>query len=248
MVAAQVATAVVLLVFWQWLGDAGRIDLGFVGTPARIFSRLQEWLRDGSVFHHIFSTLTVVLGGFLIATVIGTALGVLIGLSKTAADILAPFLAFLNGMPRLVLQPLIVVVLGFGVLAKMSLVVIVILVMVIVSIAAAFRDIDEGIVLNATVLGASPLDLALHVYVPAVALMVVSSARNTLGFALQAALVAEFVGTADGLGFLIVKGQQTFDVSTIWAALVVVVLLAVVLDQALAQIGRIVSRWRPEAA
>jgi NitT/TauT family transport system permease protein len=243
--AAQAVFVLLLLVFWQWLADTGRIDLGFIGAPKQVGQTLVAWARDGSVFMHIAATLTVMLTGFLLASVIGTALGVLIGLSRTMAEVLEPFLAFLNGMPRLVLQPLIVVVLGFGVAAKVSLVVIVVVVMIIVTTAAAFRDIDENIVLNAKLLGASPWNLAQHVYLPAVAVTVISSARNVLGFALQATLVAEFVGAAEGLGHLITKGQHTFDISSIWAALVVVVAMAIVLDVILSQLERRASHWRP---
>jgi NitT/TauT family transport system permease protein len=193
---------------------------------------------------HIAATLTVMLTGLLVASAIGTALGIMIGLSRTTAEVLEPFLAFLNGMPRLVLQPLIVVVLGFGVAAKVSLVVIVVVVMIVVTTAAAFRDIDENILLNARLLGASPLNLAQHVYLPAVAVTAIASGRNVLGFALQATILSEFVGTSEGLGFLITRGQNTFDVSSIWAALVAVVALAMVLDALLSRLERGASHWR----
>lgn len=243
LVMAQLATAIAFVLLWQWLGDTGRIDQGFVGTPGQTWSRLSGWIRDGSLLHHVGSTMTVMLIGFLISTVLGTAIGVLMGVSRVVSDVLSPFLAFFNGMPRLVLQPLIIVALGFGLQAKVSLVVVVIVIMIIVSTASAFRDIDDSVVLNARMLGASNLDLALHVYLPSLALTLISSARTTLGFALQATLVSEFIGTADGLGFLIVKGQQTFDVSAIWAALVVVVMLAVALDLALSRGERYALRW-----
>jgi NitT/TauT family transport system permease protein len=155
---------------------------------------------------------------------------------------------FFNGMPRLILQPFFVVWLGFGFAAKTSLVVAVIVIMVMVTFVTAFRDIDRDIVSNTRLLGAGPTGMTLHVYAPALALALLSSARTTLGFALQATLVSEFVGAAGGLGFLIVKGQQTFDVSTIWAALVVVVVLAVILDAVVAAFERHATRWLPAAA
>ena len=80
------------------------------------------------------------------------------------------------------------------------------------------------------------------------ALALVSSARTTLGFALQATLVSEFVGAASGLGYLIVRGQQTFDVSAIWAALVGVVALSMILDTIVSVIEHRVTRWMPAPA
>lgn len=248
LISSQVAFVALLLLGWQWLGNTGRIDLGFVGTPRLVWVKLLEWLGDGSLLGHVASTVSVLLAGFLLATLLGTVLGVLISVSHWASEILEPFLTFFNGMPRLILQPFFVVWLGFGFAAKISLVVTVIVIMVVVSTAAAFKEVDCNIVDNTRLLGAGPRDLALHVYLPSLALALVSSARTTLGFALQATLVSEFVGAASGLGYLIVKGQQTFDVSAIWAALVVVVALSMILDTIVSAIEHHVTRWMPAPA
>jgi NitT/TauT family transport system permease protein len=213
-----------------------------------VWARIREWIQDGSLLEHIGATLGVLVTGFAVATVLGVALGVLICVSDWAYDILEPFLMFFNGMPRLILQPFFVVWLGFGFAAKTSLVVAVIIIMVVVTFVTAFREIDRDIVSNTKLLGAGPAHMMLHVYAPALALALVSSARTTLGFALQATLVSEFVGAAGGLGYLIVKGQQTFDVSTIWAALAVVVVLAMILDAVVAAFERYATRWLPAPA
>ncbi len=248
LVFSQFAFVALLLLGWQWMGNTGRIDLGFVGTPIMVWAKLQEWIGDGSLFGHIGYTISVLLTGFLLATVLGAALGVLIGTSHWASEILEPFLTFFNGMPRLILQPFFVVWLGFGFGAKISLVVTVIVIMVVVTTAAAFKEVDRSIVDNTRLLGAGPREMALHVYLPSLALALISSARTTLGFALQATLVSEFRGAASGLGYLIVKGQQTFDVSTIWAALVVVVALSMILDMIVTAVEHRVTRWMPAPA
>jgi NitT/TauT family transport system permease protein len=243
--ACQLAFATAFVFGWQWASTAGLLDPSFIGTPLGVLSRLAEWVRDGSIFQQSGATLLLIAVGLAAGTLLGSALGVLVGSSLTGREILGPFLLFFNGMPRLVLQPFFVVWLGFGFMPKVALVVAVIFVMVAVNIVAALQQVDRDLVANMRVLGAKPMNMLRHVYLPSVTLALLSTSRANIGFAFQSALVAEFVGTNSGLGFLIVKGQNTFDVDSIWAALTIVVVLSIILDQMLSLVEVRSMRWMP---
>ncbi len=247
MVAAQVAVILAAIAAWHYVSRLGVVDQAFIGSPAGVVDRLWSWIVDGSLGRHMLSTLGILLAGFLIGTVAGGALGAWIGLSRTAHDVVEPFLIFFNGMPRLILQPFFIIWLGFGVASKIALVVAVIVILVAVGIANALKDIDKDLVSNVRILGGNRWEMAWNVYLPSLTLAIVASARTNIGFAFQAALVAEFVGTTSGLGYLIVKGQNLFDVDTIWAALVVVVALASLLDYLISRIETRATRWMPHA-
>jgi len=245
---AQLGVLALLIWLWQWGSANGVLDPVFVGSPWGVLERLEEWIGDLSLFEHVGSTLAVLAVGFTLATTAGILIGVAIGVSPFVRQLVEPFLAFFNGMPRLVLQPFFILGLGFGFAPKVALVVAVILVMVVVTTSAAMAEVDRDLIANTRVLGADRTNLALHVYLPSLTVALLSSARANLGFALQATLVAEFVGTATGLGFLIVKGQNNFDVNTIWAALLVVMVLSILLDGVVTAIERHATRWMPRPA
>jgi NitT/TauT family transport system permease protein len=243
LIASQLAFAGLLVVAWQWASMTGWADPSFVGAPSDVVGRLVEWLDDGTLFLHAGSTLSVLLAGFVAGTLAGVALGILVGRSAVAREVLEPFLIFFNGMPRLILQPFFVVWLGFGFAPKVALVIAVIIVVVAVNVATALQHLDRDLVANVRVLGAGVGAMTRHVYLPSLSVVLLATSRANIGFAFQAALVSEFVGTSSGLGFLIVKGQNNFDVDTIWAALVVVVVLSTLLDLAIRQVEVRATRW-----
>ena len=248
MIAAQVAVVLGVLLAWHTVARMGVVDPGFFGSPAGVADRLWHWVSDGSLAGHVLSTLGILLTGFLIGSVAGCALGAWIGLSPTAHDVIEPFLIFFNGMPRLILQPFFIIWLGFGFASKVALVVAVIIILVAVGIASALKDIDKDLVANVRILGGNRREMAWNVYLPSLTLAIAATSRTNIGFAFQAALVAEFVGTTSGLGYLIVKGQNLFDIDTIWAALVVVIALATVLDHLISRIEARATRWMPQAS
>ena len=90
--------------------------------------------------------------------------------------------------------------------------------------------------------------MAWNVYLPSLTLAIAATSRTNIGLAFQASLVAEFVGTTSGLGYLIVMGQNLFDIDTIWVALVVVIALATLLDLLLSRIEARATRWMPQAS
>jgi NitT/TauT family transport system permease protein len=245
LITAQAVTVLLLLLVWQWAGATGRLPTAYFGTPHGAGSALADMVSDGSLLGHVGSTLAVLTVGFVVGTLLGVAIGALIGVSEWARDVLEPFILFFNGMPRIILQPFFVVWLGFGFAPKVGLVIAVIVVMVAVTTAAALKDVDRDIVANTRILGANRLYMVIQVYIPSLALMLIASARTNLGFALQATLVSEFVGTASGLGYLIVKGQLTHNVNIIWAALITVVVLSVLLDFFVTLLERRTIRWMP---
>lgn len=230
LVVAQLATVAALLRLWEWASDTGRIDPVIFGSPSEAFARLGDWISDGSLPGHVFATLRVLLLGYTLAIVIGVALGALVGLSDLARQILDPFLMFYMGMPRLILYPFLVVWLGFGLLPKVVFVVLVIAVMVAVIVQGGFRDVQGDMVDNMRLLGAGNADLARHVYLPALTGVIVSTSRLTLGKAFAATIFAEFVATTQGLGYLVIVGQQNYNANSVWAALLVVLVVSFLLD------------------
>ena len=98
---------------------------------------------------------------------------------------------------------------------------------------------------NAKLMGAGPLQLVQHVYVPSIGLWVLSTARLTVGYAFNATIAAEFIGANKGLGFLLALGQNSTNAVQVWGALTVTVVLAIIIDTLLAAVESRATRWMP---
>ena len=247
MVIAQVVAFSLLLWLWSWGARTGHLDGSFFGSPQGVWDTLRMWAKDGTIVKEAQATLRLLAVGLTLGTAAGLLFGLLVGLSQFGRMVLEPFLVFFNGMPRLVLQPFFIIALGLGFASRVALVVAVIFVLVAVSVAAALGALDQTLITNAKLMGAGRVAVARHIYIPWLSVDLLANARANVGFAFQAALVAEFVGSASGLGYLIVRGQNTFFIDGIWAALAIVIVISIALDRALLLAQNRASRWIPSA-
>lgn len=240
---AQFAFVAFLIAIWKISIEAGWADTAYVGDPFVAGDLIVEWIRDGTIFRHAGATLLILVLGFGIGTLLGVAIGAVMGASRLVRDMLEPFVIFFNGMPRLILQPFFIIWLGFGLAPKVALVVAVIVVIIAINTADSVREVNRGYVDNVKLSGGNRFDLLRHVYLPSMTLSLLATSRTNVGFAFQAALVSEFVGANIGLGYLIVRGQSTFSADIIWAALVIVIFLSVLIDYLISKVETWATQW-----
>jgi len=242
---AQLAFVGIFVVLWQWAATSGKIDTFFLGEPRGMWRLLREWSGDGSLVSNLWVTTHLVLLGFLVGLAIGAVLGCLLHFSRFFHDVFGPYLTFFNACPRIILYPFLVVWLGFGMMPKVVTIVLVMVPTVAINIAAGFKDIDNDYVANIRALGATRFAVAKNVYAPSLGLWLLATSRVTFGFAFQAGVVAEVLGSKSGLGFLILEGQTRFKVDVMFASMVILVLLALVVDFVLSLVERRATRWMP---
>lgn len=242
---AQIGLVVLFIAVWAWGSSSGWLDDFSFGSPQDTGRQLVTWLGDGTLLESSLSTLQVLIIGWAIGMLAGVVAGTVLGLSSFANRVASPYLAFFNGMPRLILYPFLAIWLGFDLTSKVVLVAMVISVPVILTVSSGFREVDSNLIDNVTLFGARTPQLIRDVYGPSLAIWVISISRVTLGYAFQAAIAAEFVGASVGLGYLTVLGQESLNVNEIWAALVAVVLIAWALDGLVSAADRRLLRWMP---
>jgi NitT/TauT family transport system permease protein len=242
---SQLAFLVAFVALWQWASASGHIDPFFFGQPSRIWDQIDAWGRNGTLASNLGSTTALLLIGFAAGLLAGAVLGTAMSFSQLVHDVLDPFVVFFNAVPRIVLYPFLLVWLGFGLTTKVVIIVVVMMPTIAISVVTGFKEVDGAYLSNMRALGAGRFDLARHVYVPSLALWLLSTCRITFAFAFQAALVAELVGATHGVGFLIVQGQTQFNVDEIYAALSLVAVIAIVADVVLRTLEHRASRWIP---
>ncbi|MFJ6567657.1 ABC transporter permease [Streptomyces sp. NPDC091292] len=240
---AQILFPVLLVVVWGQAMEFGGLDAFAFGTPGDTWHFLSQWITDGTLVSASYSTVKVLLIGWFIGTVAGIALGTAIGLSDFVRDVLDPFLAFFNGTPRLILYPFLAVWLGFNDVSKVVLVALVIVVVVTTIVASGFREVDGGLLDSMRIFGARTGGIVRDVYAPALTSWLVGVTRITIGYAFQAAITAEFVGSSNGLGYLLVLGESKLDVDQIWAGLVAIIVISWILDTIIGFTEKRLMRW-----
>lgn len=243
MLACQVALGLGLAGIWQAL-SGWVVDDYFVSNPASIAQRLFKWTVDGSIFVHVAATVYATLLGFLIGTVGGLVLGVWLGLSPFTSRLLDPYLSALNALPKVALAPLFVLWFGIGIESKIALAAILVLFLVFLNTYSGVREVDQDLIDCVRLMRANRFQVLMKVIIPSTASWVFASLKISVPYALIGAVLGEMIAANRGLGYLVQFSGAQFDTAGVFAALVVIAVLAVVLNGVVGVFQKRAERWR----
>src|SRR5262245_45359182 len=218
----------------------------FFGEPLKILARIGRWFfvsRD--IYEHLAVTLLETVLAFGLGTALGLGCGLWLALSPLAAAIFDPYIKALNSMPRVILAPIFAVWFGLGVASKVALGITRVFFIVFFNVYQGVKEVSPVVLANARMLGASRKQLLRHVYLPSATSWVFSSLHTSVGLAFVGAVVGEYLGSARGVGYLILQAEGTFDVNTVFAGIVVLTAFALLLDALVGRIERRLMKWQP---
>jgi NitT/TauT family transport system permease protein len=256
----QVGVLVVVLVLWH-LASRNEQTAFFLGEPIKVAGRVWSWFvplevppnvlfPDGlpgraDIYQHLGVTLLETVLAFGIGTLLGLGVGLWLALAPTASAILDPYIKALNSMPRVILAPIFALWFGLGIWSKVALAVTLVFFIVFFNVYQGVREVSPVVLANARMLGASQKQLLRTVYLPSATSWVFSSLHTSVGLAFVGAVVGEYLGSARGVGYLILQAEGTFDVNTVFAGIVVLTAFALVLDGLVGRIERRLMKWQP---
>src|SRR5690625_114738 len=241
----QLSLVLLLLALWHLMSK--NPDLAFFfGEPVGVAKRIWRWfVTDANIYHHLTITLSETLLAFVLGTVAGLLFGLWLGLSRRASAILDPYITAMNSMPRVILAPIFGMWFGLGIWSKVALAVTLVFFIVFFNVYQGVREVSPTLLDNARMLGADNRQLLRHVYLPSATSWVFSSLHTSVGLAFVGAVVGEYLGSAAGVGYLILQAEGTFDVNTVFAGIIVLTVFALVLDGLVGVIERRLMRWQP---
>jgi NitT/TauT family transport system permease protein len=217
----------------------------FFGEPQKVLARIWAWFASGEIYRHLWVTLVETLFAFAIGTAGGMAIGIWLALSPAASAILDPYIKGLNAMPRVILAPIFFVWFGLGMASKVALGVTLVFFIVFFNVYQGVREVSPMVLANAQMLGATPRQLLRHVYLPSAMSWVFASLHNSVGLAFVGAVVGEYLGSAEGVGYLILQAEGVFDINTVFAGVLLLTVFALVLDWLVGRIERRLMVWQP---
>ena len=247
--AARVLLAVIIIGGWQLFTDAKIVDKFFWGQPSGIVTQLRDWINHGtqygSIWLQIWITMKEALLGFVCGVFAGVLVGVTLGQNRFLASVLQPYIKILNAIPRIVLGALFTVALGLGTGSKVLLAAVLVFFVVFFNAFQGVREVDRNLINNARVLGASRLQVTRHVVLPSALTWIIASLHVAFGFAIIGAIVGEFLGAQKGLGLVIATSQNNFNPNGVFAAMLIIALVALTAEGIIGWLERRLLAWRP---
>lgn len=240
----QLISPLILLVVWEALVVTGVLDRRFFPPPSEIVARLAQLLNDGSLVTATVVTLRRMVVGFVLATVPAVFIGVLMGINPVARLALSPLITAIYPVPKIALVPMVVILFGLGEGSKYAVVVISVFFLVAINTLAGVLNVEGRYFDIARNNGARGWDLVRTVALPAALPSILTGVNLGLGFALTVIVGTELLLPQGGLGALIWRSYQLYDIATIFAALVVVALLGWGLNLLMLEVERQLIPWR----
>jgi NitT/TauT family transport system permease protein len=230
---------------WHLLTETEILPPFFFGKPLVVLEKIWEWFASGKIYAHLWITLVETALAFAVGTLLGLAFGLWLGLSPMASALLDPYIKALNSMPRVILAPIFAVWFGLGIWSKVALGVTLVFFIVFFNVYQGVREVSPVVLANARMLGASSRDLLRTVYLPSATSWVFSSLHTSVGMAFVGAVVGEYLGSAAGVGYLILQAEAVFDINTVFAGILVLTAFALALDALVSLAEKQLLVWRP---
>ncbi|MBB3178307.1 ABC transporter permease [Variovorax sp. Sphag1AA] len=250
-ISLRLLVLVVALGGWEVAARHKWIDPFFYSMPSMIWDQLVEWMREGtaqgSLWMQVAVTLEETVIGFLIGSIAGVICGILLGRNKLLSDVFSLYIQIANSIPRVVLGSIFVIALGLGMASKVALAVVMVFFVVFGNAFQGVREADKYMIANAQILGASPRQVTMSVVIPSAMSWILASLHVSFGFALVGAVVGEFLGAKEGIGLLISTAQGAFNASGVFAAMIVLAVVALAADFLLTSLEKRLLKWRPAA-
>ena len=229
----QISVVVILLALWEILANIGVIDSFIMSQPSRMVKTLLN-LGENGLLTHLGVTCMETLIGFLLGTVLGVGLAVLLWWSKTLSCICEPFLVVLNALPKIALGPVFIVWVGAGTQA--------IIVMALAISLIGFLSTDEEMITMARTFGADRRQVFTKVVMPSNLHTLFNSMKVNIGLSLVGVIAGEFLVSKAGLGYLIVYGGQVFKLDLVMTSVVILAVVAALLYQSVVIAERVITR------
>ena len=237
------ALPVGLAAAWEIAVRAGLSDGRLVPPPSRIYLEFEDLARAGELHRHVLATLARVAVGFGVGTVAGTLLGAVAGYSSLARRLLDPTLQGLRAVPSIAWIPLFILWLGIFETSKVALISVGVFFPVYLGVMAAILSVDRKIVEVGRVFRLSGLAMVRRILLPAVLPSYVVSLRAGLGLGWMFVIAAEFMGASEGLGYLLIDGQQLGKPAEIVAAILAFAVLGKLSDALVVGVAAPFLRW-----
>ncbi len=256
----RVVILIALVGAWEWLTGIKAIsrtpglywiDPFFISRPSVIARRFVQLSAPGvrlSLGQMALSTVESTLWGFVVGVSTGFVAGLVLGRNDRLARILEPYIVAFNSLPRIALVPLITMIFGFGLVAKIVLAWTIVFFIVFFNTFQGARAVDADLIHSARFLGATEAQVMRTVIVPSALAWTFASLTPSISFALIGVVVGEFLGgeSGGGLGYLIIQSLGTLNAADMMVALVTLGAIGIVMALGIKQLEMRLLRWRPE--
>lgn len=239
---SQIAILALFVGLWQLLADCNVIDSFITSSPSRIWATFVDLAKGGDLWRHIGTTLLETVIGFTLSFVIGTVIAIILWFSDFVRKVIEPYLVVLNALPKIALGPIIIIWIGAGMEAIVTMALLISVVITIINTLTGFVTVSADKLLLMKTLHANKWQTLWKLVFPANLPTIMACLKINVGMSWVGTIMGEYLVSKAGLGYLIVYGGQVFNLSLVMCATVILCVLAASMYLGVACIEKVVRK------
>lgn len=238
----QIAILVTFVILWEVFANFGIIDSFITSKPTKIVETFINMASD-NLWMHIGVTCLETIIGFLLGTIVGTLVASLLWWSPFLSKVLSPYLVILNSLPKVALGPIIIVWVGAGPSAIITMALAISLIVTILEMLNGFNGTDSNKIKMAKTFGANRLQIFTKIVFPSNISTLINAFQVNIGLCMVGVITGEFLVSKAGLGHLIVYGGQVFKLDLVMTSVIILAIVAYLMYQAILLLGKLIRKW-----
>ena len=239
----QFGILILLLGLWELSAALEWADPFITSSPSRVAKSIASLYSSGELFTHSFASLWETVVSFLLATFVGTAIAVALWWNDFLRKVAEPYVVVLNSLPKIALGPLIIIWVGAGKAAIITMALMISLIITVISALQGFNSVDAEKTDLLRSMGATKRQIFFKLVLPANIPNILAILKINVGLSWVGTIMGEYLVSREGLGYLLVYGGQVFRLDLVMASTVILSVLATVMYLAVQLLEKIVSKY-----
>lgn len=239
----QIILLILFFIIWEVLARYKIIDSFITSQPSRIIRTLINLYREGELFKHIGITCLETIIGFVLGTVIGTFIAVILWWSEFISKVSEPYLVVLNSLPKIALGPIFIIWIGPGPASIIVMALAISLVVTVLEVLSGFLEVDREKIKLLQTFGANKRQILTKVVLPATFPTIINALKINVGLSWVGVIVGEFLVSKAGLGYLIVYGGQVFQLDLVMTSVVILAIAAAIMYQGVVYLEKLLIKY-----
>ena len=240
----RIAILVAFIGLWELIAYKNLVDPFITSSPSRIINQMKILWESGSLITHISTTLSETIYAFLLSTIIGFIVAILLYSTNFTRRVFEPYLVVLNSLPKIALGPLIIIWVGVGTKAIVAMGVLICVVITTINLLNSYLEVPNEKIMLLKSMGANKFQTMWYLILPATLPAFMSTLKINLGMAWVGVIMGEYLSSKAGLGYLLVYGGQIFKLDLVMTAIIILCVLSGLMYAILSILEKIILKKR----
>ena len=231
-----------LLFIWEYLSSNNIINSFVYSSPSKAFRTIYSLYLDGSLFNHIWVTVYETFISFILATIIGTFIAIILWYNEFLFKVFDPYLTVINSLPKVALGPIILIIFGANINSIIIMALLISLIVTISNVYNGFVNTDKNKIKLLRSFNASKFQILRYLIIPGNYHVIVNSLKINVSMSLIGVIMGEFLVSKQGIGYLINYGSQVFNLNLVFGGIIILLIVSYVMYMIVSYIEKILVR------